>query len=224
MSELETDPGVPETAIRQAHATGVRGRPSFYRQHDVGVLVLALAILAVSAGWYRSLHAPRLGTWTQEGLTVRYPKSWLPPEPVQLEPAQIALSVPATKEHQATSKHTHVAIHSRDPLARIEIEIGERPVYRNWRGALSLARVSRYGDTYWTKSSHLLDDGWLRTEYRYAFAEYAGDSPHVLTGVEYASLLGERLYRVTFHERTSARAEALAKRLVPTLVRSGEAQ
>ena len=80
---------------------------------------------------------------------------------------------------------------------RLEVRIDHRPVYKNWRGALSLARVSRYGDTYWTANSLERSVGgreWVETQFRYAFTAYSGDSPKVATGIEYATLNGDLLY------------------------------
>ena len=100
-----------------------------------------------------------------------------------------------------------------------ELRIDKRPGYNNLGAALSLARVSQYGEVYWAAESDDSTIGgrdWLRTRFHYAYKSIDADSPKVATGIEYATLNGGLVYVVTFHG-SEKDAESLRALIAPTL-------
>jgi hypothetical protein len=172
---------------------------------------------------YRSETAPRLVPFAEHGLTMSRPAGWfsrvVPPSSSPLA-AAIGNAAPVAENAIGLLYHTEFQSPI-DPLSRIEIEIARRPRYGNLRNALSLARVSRYGEMYWAterereslsadrflsarpdKLDSLETIGgrdWVRTRFRYAFIAGPVGSPQVATGIEYATLNGGLMYVVTFH-------------------------
>jgi hypothetical protein len=204
------------------------GRPSTWMRHDLLVLIGALALLASGVIAYRSLTAPRLTEFSRFGLSLERPGTWLPPQDVPPPPSRLAAAVggkdgppPEARKVRAPEEGLphHVVFQSPlSPLARLEIRIDRRPTYGNLRGALSLARVSRYGEVYWAaESDEQTIDGrdWVRTRFQYAYKAGDGDSPKVATGIEYGTVNGNLVYVVTFHG-SDAEAERLRALIAPT--------
>jgi hypothetical protein len=203
------------------------GRPSGWLRHDVLVLIGALALLATGVLAYRSLTAPRLTEFSRFGLSLERPGTWLPPQAVPPPPSRLAVAAGAQTSSSDARKAPasgeelpyHVVFQSPlSPLARLEIRIDRRPTYGNLRGALGLARVSRYGEVYWAaESDEQTIDGrdWVRTRFQYAYKAGDGDSPKVATGIEYGTVNGNLVYVVTFHG-SDAEAERLRALIAPT--------
>tara|TARA_R110002096_G_scaffold143328_3_gene299230 strand:+ start:93226 stop:93891 length:666 start_codon:yes stop_codon:yes gene_type:complete len=183
-------------------------RPSLSQRHDLGVLIVALAMLAGGALVHRYRAAPSVVPYAKEGLVFERPGGWLP--------AQIpAVSVSPLVQHQAgfgvattiptrapNTVHT-IYVSPLDARRRIEVRIEDRPAYSNLRGALAVARLGQYGEFYWARHSGnatIANRDWLRTEFRYAFKANKGSSPQIAEAVEYAIVNAGRLFVVTLHD------------------------
>ncbi len=202
--------------------------PGAFLRNDLMVVAVATALIVGSIFLYQLLTRPALISDKHEGLHVSRPAAWLPFHPVPRAPQALAMAVEPSDAAAAVEKPPDItnliAQSPIEPVNRIEIRIEPRPVFRNWRGALSLFRVARYGDTYWTAASGAVDINgreWIRTRFRYAYVAYAGDSPRVATGIEYATLVSERLFVVTFHGNEDS-ALALSELLAPKLAIDAE--
>lgn len=106
-----------------------------------------------------------------------------------------------------------------DPNVRLEVRIAERPHYSNLRGARSFSRRTRYGELYWAAEGRrvtLHGHDWLRTRFRYAHKEGERGSPRIDSAIEYATVLGKRLYVVTVHG-PDRQVQRLDELIAPTL-------
>lgn len=121
-----------------------------------------------------------------------------PDEPIEPDPEPSA-PPPATEQPDIF----HVVYTAPvDPTARLEIRIAERPHYSNLRGTRSFSRRTRYGELYWAAEGRRVTihgHDWLRTRFRYAHKPGEGGAPQIASAIEYATVLGKRLYVVTVH-------------------------
>ena len=188
----------------------MRNRLRFSQQHDLGVLIVALALLAGGALVHRFLAAPNIAEFSQEGLHFERPGGWLPGQVPQgamspLARNQAGFGAPA---QAVSSAHLHtVFVSPQDARRRIEVRIAARPAYSNLRGALAVQRLGEYGELYWARhSGNAAIEGrdWLRTEFRYAFKASKGGSPQIAEAIEYAIVNAGRLYVVTLHDAPDA--------------------
>jgi hypothetical protein len=170
---------------------------SFFATHDLAVILCALVVLAVGLAFQSGSSRPRLKSFARDGLTVRFPASWLA-EPGARGPS----------------------FRGEDALTRLEIFVSPRPQLAvGMEAALELARGQTYGSLYArTSTAHRAVKGreWLRTEYSYALKPADGHAPRVATAVEYAAESGERLYVVTLHG-TDERVRALEPVILTSL-------
>ncbi len=187
-----------------------RRGPNLLQRHDLGVLIVAAAILVGGALLHRSLVAPKFVSFASEGLRFERPGGWLS---TQAKKPQVSPLVQGTAEFGAddgtsTQPHDSPGLHNIfvspvAPRQRIEVRIVERPTYSNLRGALAVQRLGQYGEFYWARSSGnaaIARRDWLRTEYRYAFKPSKSGSPQIAEAVEYAIVNDGRLYIVTLHD------------------------
>jgi hypothetical protein len=200
--------------------------PGAFRTQDLLAALVTVLLILSGALLYRALAEPALLKENLAGIDLERPAAWLPFRAVPVAPEPLALTIDGESQQRPARRTIHLI--SQSPIAsvdRIELRVEPRPVYKNWRGVLSLFRVGRYGDTYWTaQSAQVGINGreWVRTEFRYAYVAYAGDSPKLATGIEYATLVSNMLYVVTFHgDRKSA--HVLSELVRPTLVVNAEA-
>ncbi|MCP4445137.1 MAG: hypothetical protein GY811_07315 [Myxococcales bacterium] len=184
---------------------------SLVQRHDLGVLVIALAILAGGALVHRSLACPDHVSYAKQGLQFQRPGGWLTlPEsnsyvtPLALGTAGFGVGTSAPPApNEPGDVHTRFAS-PKDARRRIEVRIEGRPSYSNLRGALAVQRLGQYGEFYWARSSGnsaIAGKDWLRTEFRYAFKPNKRGSPQIAEAIEYAIVNDERLFVVTLHDR-----------------------
>lgn len=189
----------------------MRDRLRFSQQHDLGVLIVALALLAGGALVHRFLAAPDVVEFSQEGLQFERPGGWLPGQVPKgamspLAGNQAGFGAPAQAADSSPHLHT-IFVSPQDARRRIEVRIADRPAYSNLRGALAVQRLGDYGEFYWARhSGNAAIEGrdWLRTEFRYAFKASKGGSPQIAEAIEYAIVSAGRLYVVTLHDAPDA--------------------
>lgn len=190
-------------------------RPGFFQRHDLWVILFGLALLAGGTVARRSLHAVELIPLEGMGLRLERPSVLLPPRSLVPRSDGAAL-----RAGDGSPLPYHVVYQSpAGPLLRLEIRVEPRPSYNNLRAALSLDRVSRYGEMYWAASSDaikLRERDWIRTEFRYGYKAHELDSPKMATAIEFATLNGSLLYVVTAHGNPEGAVE-LADLIAPTL-------
>ncbi len=190
----------------------------FRQRHDLGVLVLALAVLAGGSLLHRHLSTPNTIVYEEHGLTLSRPGGWLSYE--RAENTGSPLSKPGFEKQPTRNAGIHeqfIAPHS--SLRRLEIRVAPRPPYPNLGAILDVEKLSRYGEYYWTRSRgdvEIAGRRWLRTEFRYATKGRENGSPDVAEAVEYAHATNGTLFVVVIHDSPStlARTDAL---IAPTL-------
>ncbi len=198
-------------------------KPSFSQRHDLGVLFVALALLAGGVLVHRFLATPPMVPFEKHGLQFERPGGWLPAQlpPVAASPlVQKAAGfgvAPAAPQSTPSDRIHSIYTSPQDARRRIEVRIEERPAYNNLRGALAVQRLGEYGEFYWARHSGktvLAGRDWLRTEFRYAYKASKGGSPQIAEAVEYAIVNSGRLYVVTLHDspKTLPSLDALVSR------------
>jgi S1-C subfamily serine protease len=208
-----------------------------------GSLVRWLAVvIAALAGAACRDHAPDDAvTFAHLGLGLTHPAFLDVPAPVGIEPP-LARVIEASRPPDAVSARTtpglpvsapiapgrarepaavlvpyHVELRARhQPALRLEIEIDHCPSQP--RTALALARSLRHGASLAITDVHaeqIAGRSWQRTRFSHAGPAARSDGD-LVTGIEYATVAGARLYRVTAYGPPGA-AEALVARVAPTL-------
>ncbi len=185
--------------------------PSFWQQHDLGVVIFALAVFAGGVLAHRRLTTPSLMSFDRDGLHFQRPAGWLPgirPEPRPAALAETAVNfggnplAEAPIDASPQDEFHEIYVSPRDARRRIEVKITPPPLYKNLSGALSVARMAQYGEMYWVRDSEIVSIGkrdWLRTEFRYAFKIDKGGSPQIAEAAEFATMNEDHLYVVVAH-------------------------
>lgn len=194
-------------------------RPLAIHQHDLGVVIAGLALLAVGGLAYHASTAPVLDHYSQQGLGFDRPGNWLPSQRVAPPPPRLLAGVDVS--HLPGARGTSDAFHevysyAPDPDLRLEVRIDQRPAYGNLRGVLGFQRRNRYGELYRRIEGRTLTiDGvdWLFTRFQYAYKPDQHHSPRTALGLEYATLSAGKLYVVTIHgaERQTAWLRAMVE-------------
>lgn len=192
-------------AGKLAEATHAPKAPSFWQQHDLSVIAIGLALLLVGIAWHRSLTRPARVTFSHDALRFERPAGWLPGVRPSTFPAALAETGAGfgAAPPVADARDFHLVYSSpRDGRLRLEVRIAPPPSYKNLSGALSIARLGRYGEFYWVRSSKMhsiAKRDWLRTAYRYAHKPNASGSPQIAEAIEYAIMDREHLYIIVAH-------------------------
>ncbi|HTM20989.1 MAG TPA: trypsin-like peptidase domain-containing protein, partial [Kofleriaceae bacterium] len=211
-----------------AASTSMR-RPSPIAQHDIGVLIAAMLVLAVGGLVYHELTTPTMTAYEQHGLRFEWPGSWLPGEPLPDRPGRLLADPAPPTAAGATGDELpfhEVYSYAADDHLRVEVRIDRRPAYGNLRGVLSFERHNRFGELYRMldgKNVGIEGRDWLRTRFQYAWKEDKSDAPETAFGIEYAIVAGDRLYVVTLHGSDAATGW-LDHLLAPTLHVSGDSE
>jgi hypothetical protein len=216
----DAGPDLPETAPPRAPRP-----PSRWQRHDALVVALALALFAGGALAHRAMTRPRLAPFSHGGLALERPAGWLPPVAVPAPPLRLAADAPLDGAPGPGPYHVRFAA-PLDPLAGLEVRVQPRGGADQAQIALGLGRAARYGEAYWAEegeSRTIAGRDWLRTRFRYAAKPVRSAPPVLAAAIEYAAVLGDRVYVVTFHGAGDD-AEALEALIAPTLaLAAGEA-
>jgi len=206
-----------DTAAAPAEAA-----PPAWQRHDALVVAVAAVLLVIGAIAYRALTRPALVAFSQSGLRFERPNGFFPPEDVDVPTSSLAglggLAEPGAPASKSSRYHKLYKTPD-GPLIGLEVLIERRPDYQGLAIVLQQARKLRYGEYMWTADAgevELRSHIWQRTEFQYAVKATADDAPQVATGIEYATVNGDRLYVVTLHgtEREARRLESFVR---PTL-------
>jgi len=219
-AEAEAEEGDDEEP--EAGASVIGRPPSAVAQHDLAVVIGALALLAAGGLAYHSLTTPSMSAWEEHGLHLEWPGSWLPGEPLAERPGRLLADDGAQTGGAAGAElpFHEVFSYAADPDLRVEVRVEQRPAYGNLRGVLSFERHNRYGELYRMLSGDSVTIGgrdWLRTRFQYAWKAEKSDAPETAVGIEYAIAAGDRLYVVTLHG--SDEATRWLERLIPPTLR-----
>ncbi len=219
MTDPNDQPG-PSAAESPATAGHDDEQASLLYRLDLGVVIAALALLAVGSLAYRAATTPQQTPLVVGELSFVVPGGWTSPARVPADPprfgpdcrscgqadeqpiagvdfpyAGFVAPPPPTDLHRLYT-------YSHQARLRLEIEIADRPRYHNLRRVLAFERVQRYGELYRPLEQRIFTAGdrdWLRTRFEYAYEPHGAGSPRTATGIEYAAVGEQRMYRVTLH-------------------------
>ena len=181
-------------------------RTSFLWTHDLLVVVVAGAVLAISWLAYGAITKPARAEYREQGLTFDYPRGWLPSRASDSAPGGLPV---------------HAWLQPVDePLTRLEVRIENKPAAGvPLQSVLELSRIRAFGQLYQQLSSDELAQGgktWRRTRFSYAYKPTPDDAPRVATAVELAAVNGDLLYVVTLHGE-KPRVDELEAELLDTI-------
>lgn len=181
--------------------------PSLWHRHDLIVVVVATALWVAGALIYRKLVEPKMVEFSQAGLTFQRPTGFFPPVDVEAPATSFGglggLAARAdTTAQPATVRYHKLYKTPAGELVALEVLIDRKPRYRGLSIVLQQARRQRYGEFLWVADAEdreVSGAAWARTEFQYATKVAQDDAPQVATGIEYATVNGDRLYVVTVH-------------------------
>ncbi len=187
--------------------------PSLWHRHDLLVVVVATALLVAGAFIYRKLVEPKMVEFSHAGLTFQRPTGFFPPVDVDAPATSFGglgglgglAAQGSTAAQPATVRYHKLYKTPAGPLVALEVLIDRKPLYRGLGIVLQQARRQRYGEFLWVADAEDRNVGgaaWARTEFQYATKATQDDAPQVATGIEYATVNGDRLYVVTVHGTT----------------------
>lgn len=173
-----TEPARPKTIVPVV--------PTWASVHDLGVIAIALVVLALGAIVHRVMTRPRADAKQLGALVYRVPADWL-------ETPGAAREGATRLEYQAFD----------DPRLRLEVEERPQPAFPGPLGPVLELEFGRRPGVIAKRVEraprYRRGREWVRSRYAYAYTPVPGDAPALAGAIELAIVDGGRLHVVTIH-------------------------